>query len=207
MNPCRFCFRKGHSTSHALIYSINHIQEALKKKKHVLGLFIDPSKAFDTIDHKPLLHKLNHYEIRGNANMLLESYLSNRVQYIQYTIYMHLTKILKSLMSSMVSHREVFLALFYYLYQLQNCSDLGKFIIFADETNIFVCDDIREEVAKKANSVLTAVSSDMYANILHINMKKCCYMHFKPKIITSIGSQENNNQHTRIRINHYEIDE
>ena len=82
MNPCQFGFQKGHSTSHALNYSINHIQEALKKKKLVLGIFIDLSKAFDTFDHKTLLHKLSHNGIQGNANMLLESYLSNRVQYI-----------------------------------------------------------------------------------------------------------------------------
>ena len=82
MTSCQFGFRKGHSTSHALNYSINHIQEALKKKKHVLGIFIDLSKVFDTIDHETLLQKLNHYGIRGNANMLLKSYLSNRVQYI-----------------------------------------------------------------------------------------------------------------------------
>ena len=68
---------------------------------------------------------------------------------------------------------------------LQNCSDLGKFVIFADNTNIFVYDNNREEVVKKGNSVLTAVSSYMHANKLHINMKKCCYMHFKPKISTS----------------------
>ena len=73
--------------------------------------------------------------------------------------------------------------------------------------NIFVCDNNREEVVKKANSVLTAVTSYMNANKLHINMKKCCYIHFKPKISTSNGGQENNNQHTRIRMNNYEIDE
>ena len=117
MNPCQFGFRKGHSTSHALNYSINHIQEALKKKKHVLGIFIDLSKAFDIIDHKTLLHKLNHYGIRGNANMLLDSYLSNRLQYIIHALNTQI-QILKSLMSSMVSHREVFLAAFIsYLYQ------------------------------------------------------------------------------------------
>ena len=38
-------------------------------------------------------------------------------------------------------------------------------------------------------------------------MKKCCYMHFRPKISTSDGGQDNNNQHTRIRINDSEIDE
>ena len=82
MTSCQFGFWKGHSTSHALNYSINHIKEALKKKNHVLGIFIDISKAFDTIDHETLLQKLNHYEIRGNANMLLKNHLLNRVQYI-----------------------------------------------------------------------------------------------------------------------------
>ena len=38
----------------------------------------------------------------------------------------------------------------------------------------------------------------MHANKLHINMKKCCYMHFKPKIGTSDGDQDNNNQRTRL---------
>ena len=47
----------------------------------------------------------------------------------------------------------------------------------------------------------------MHANKLHINIKKCCYIHFRPKIGTSDGGQDNNNQHTRIKINNYEIDE
>ena len=47
----------------------------------------------------------------------------------------------------------------------------------------------------------------MHANKLHINTKKCYYMHLRPKIGTSNGGQNNNYQHTRIRINDYEIDE
>ena len=80
-------------------------------------------------------------------------------------------------------------------------------MIFADDTNIFVCDENHEEVVKKAYSILTAVSYYMHANKLHINKKKCCYMHFRPKIGTSNGGQDNNNQYTRIRINDFEIDE
>ena len=71
MTPYQFGFRKDHSTSHALNYSIHHIQEALNNKKHVLGIFIDLSKAFDTIDHKILLCKLQHYGVRGNAYSLI----------------------------------------------------------------------------------------------------------------------------------------
>ena len=81
MNPQQFGFTKGHSTSHALNFSINHIENAIQNNLHVLAIFIDFSKAFDTIDHKILLHKLWHYGIRGNAHSLLENYLSNRIQY------------------------------------------------------------------------------------------------------------------------------
>jgi retron-type reverse transcriptase len=82
LHDSQFGFRKGHSTSHALNYSVHYIQQSLKAGNHVLGIFIDLSKAFDTIDHSILLKKLNTYGIRGRAHKLLESYLSNRKQYV-----------------------------------------------------------------------------------------------------------------------------
>ena len=78
----QFGFRKQHSTSHALNYSIDKIKDCLSKGNHVLGIFIDLSKAFDTIDHAILIDKLEHYGIRGKALTLFKSYLSNRKQYV-----------------------------------------------------------------------------------------------------------------------------
>ena len=76
----QFGFRKSHSTNHALNYSISHIKSELKKGNHVLGIFIDLSKAFDTIDHRILIKKHEHYGVRGSVLSLLTSYLHNRKQ-------------------------------------------------------------------------------------------------------------------------------
>ena len=81
INPNQFGFRKSHSTSHAVNYSVKIIEEALNRNKHVLGIFIDLSKAFDTIDHEKLLTKLDRFGIRSNAHNLIKSYLSRRLQY------------------------------------------------------------------------------------------------------------------------------
>ena len=78
----QFGFRKNHPTTHALNYSISQIKNTLNKNEHVLGIFIDLSKAFDTIDHEILLKKLEYYGIRGRALSLLASYLRNRIQVV-----------------------------------------------------------------------------------------------------------------------------
>ena len=58
----QFGFREKHSSYMALITRIDHLSEALGKGEAVIGLLLDFSKAFDTVDHEILLH---HYGIRG----------------------------------------------------------------------------------------------------------------------------------------------
>ena len=76
-------FKSGHSTDHALIELINSIYGSFNQNKYTLGVFVDLSKAFDTVDHNILIDNLNLYGIRNNSLKWFSSYLSNRKQFIQ----------------------------------------------------------------------------------------------------------------------------
>ena len=72
----QFGFRAGHSTEHALLELIDHISGSFNDKSYFQGIFIDLSKAFDTVDHKIILKKLQHYGIKGKNLSWYESYLT-----------------------------------------------------------------------------------------------------------------------------------
>ena len=74
----QFGFRTKHSTNHAITCVYETIHKKLDNQKSVCGIFLDFAKAFDCVNHQILLDKLDHCGIRGNANKLLKSYLTNR---------------------------------------------------------------------------------------------------------------------------------
>ena len=84
----QYGFRKGHSTTHAVLDFLKQITEAQEKGDECLGIFCDLSKAFDTINHELLLKKMEHYGIDGMSLQWFRSYLTNRKQYVEYNGYM-----------------------------------------------------------------------------------------------------------------------
>ena len=178
----QFGFRKHHSTSHAVNFSVNHILNEIEQKNHVIGIFIDLSKAFDTISHEKLLHKLSFYGVRGICLSLINSYLSGRTQATKF----------QSVQSDQcnvefgVPQGSVLGPLLFLIYindivntslNEENKSFVGKFVLFADDTNIFVSGSSEKEVYEKANRVLDKLNNYIYDNQLHINFDKTCFIY------------------------------
>jgi hypothetical protein len=72
ITPGQYGFRTGHSMAMAVLNMVERVREAWRKK------------AFNTVDHRILLAKLDHYGVRGKALGLLGSYLRDRSQYVVY---------------------------------------------------------------------------------------------------------------------------
>ena len=109
-------FRSRHSTTHALLLLTDKMQRSIDNGTYSCGIFLHLSKAFDTVDHKILLAKLEYYGIRGVPNDWFVSYLSNRKQFVSLPGTNLITKLLH-----MECHRGQCLALFFFFYIQMIC--------------------------------------------------------------------------------------
>ena len=172
----QFGFRQKHSTTHALLAFIDKVAHAIDDVSHTIGVFLDFSKAFDTIDHDILLYKLSHYGIRGKALDWFRDYLTDRKQYVNINGQESSLK----LISCGVPQGSLLGPLLFILYinDLQNSSQILSFICFADDTNLFFSHRNPNTLTLILNNELTHVQSWIHANKLSLNIDKTHYMLF-----------------------------
>jgi len=78
LHPAQFGFRKKFSCELALTCMLDNWRDNLDRNNDIVAVFLDLSKAFDTVDHKLLLSKLPFYNFDSNLILLIDNYLSNR---------------------------------------------------------------------------------------------------------------------------------
>ena len=188
LNDNQYGFRENHSTDMALINMIDQISSEMDNKQYSIGIFLDLSKAFDTIDHSILLQKLETYGIRGIALSWFRSYLSNRSQCV--TVNGKISDYLP--ITCGVPQGSILGPLLFILYinDLVNTSRLLKFIMFADDTNIFYSHKSLTELIHIVNIELNQVSNWLKANKLSLNVKKTHFIlfHFRQRKIDQLPS-------------------
>ena len=176
LSASQYGFRKKHSTYMAIMNFYDRVSNAIDNNEFCLGIFIDLSKAFDTLDHDILLAKLEIYGIRGVANNLIRSYLHNRQQYV---VYNNSESSYKTITCG-VPQGSILGPLLFLLYinDISYCSNILAFILFADDTNIICSNSNIWELMRTVNAELVILSDWFKANRLSLNIQKTSFMLF-----------------------------
>ena len=164
----QFGFRQQYSTFQALINITK--RKALDDGNIGCGVFVDLQKAFDTVDHKILLAKLNHYEICGVSNDWFKSYLSNRSQYVSINGYESgLAAVNCGVPQGSVLGPLRFLL---YINDLNHAIKFCKVNHFADDTNLLCLNNSIKKLNKLVNADLKRLVNWLNAKKISLNVKK-----------------------------------
>ena len=177
----QYGFRKNKSTSDAVTDILNNIYDAVNQKRYLGAVFLDLSKAFDTVSHDILLKKLEHYGIRGLALQLLASYLQNRKQYVTVDGHKSQTKELTiGVPQGSVLGPLLFLI---YINDLPLPTQKMNSILFADDTTLFTHNTEINNLIKSMKDDLQLVSEWLTANCLTLNIGKTYFVIFSTREI------------------------
>jgi ribonuclease P/MRP protein subunit RPP40 len=163
----------------AILKLLDNVIDALDRGDYAATIFLDFSKAFDTVNHHILLQKMNHYGIRGTANKWFESYLSNRSQYCTFGG----KKSEESTISCGLPQGSILRPLLFLLY----INDLGTIfqnfssILFADDSNLIASASTIEALERKINQDTPLLANWLQINRLSLNLKKTHVMVFGKK--------------------------
>ena len=158
----------------AITELVDKIVKAVEKNEATVGIFLDLSKAFDTINHDILLYKLNHYGFRGVALEWLKSYLTDRKQFVRYQMHDSGHKTIQC----GVPQGSILGPLLFILYinDIVNATSLFDVFLFADDTTLLYSHPDIASQNDIINNELQEICNWFQANKLSVNASKTNYM-------------------------------
>ena len=173
----QYGFRPNWSTIDAVTDLTSDVLSSLDRNDMCLSVYLDLAKAFDTINHKILLNKLEYYGIRGRTLEWLRSYLDRRMQYVCYNGLKSETKPVEY----GVPQGSVLGPLLFILYanDIPQCMSYCRTIIFADDTTVYQVGKDPHTMYRQVNFDLKTLTDWFKANQLSVNPSKTKSMLFK----------------------------
>ena len=177
----QYGFRSGRSTTMALMELVEELTSSIDSNKYALGIFIDLKKAFDTINHDILLQKMERYGIRGVGLDWVKSYIENRQQYVQMGEYRSTSSpITCGVPQGSILGPKLFIL---YINDICKVSSILKYVVFADDTNIFCAGENIQQLLEEVSVELNKLKLWFDMNKLSLNLKKTKFMIFGNKKI------------------------
>ena len=199
----QYGFRAKHSTELATVEQVDRILHSIDNKELPLAIYMDLSKAFDTLDHTILSNKLRYY---GITDISLKWFMSNLSQSIQY-VEVNDIQSSKRIIQTGVPQGSILGPLLFLIYMndIPSATEYSTFILYADDTTLFSTmayshPALSHEHNILINGELLKVNDWLVANRLSLNVNKTKYMLFH-------NSQKDiSNFSLNLNLNHGEIE-
>ena len=178
--PSQFGFRKHHSTYMPISLLYDYVTNKIKNKEFCAALYLDLSKAFDTVNPNILLKKLHHYGIRDKCLDFFHSYLVGRSQVLKYNSYISTSA---KTITLGVPQGSILGPLLFLLYinDMHKSSAIPQFLLYADDTALLYSAPTLTELQSAINASLPDIATWLNSNRLTLNVKKSTYQLFSIK--------------------------